>query len=204
MKIKVLLPVVAACLAADVFAAQHHEGWRSRRKDKMTFTADRLAVDNVTKAAVASGHVHAVYAPLTLRSEYLERKEDGSILLKNPTCVTTCTNEVGHTHWNVTGELEYKDKDHILLRDAVLRFCEFPIFWLPYMYYPLEKSESGFSWLPGYTGRWGVYLLTRTRYHLLGDPEHKGDTYWLRTGMPAPSQSTMPSPLYSRCSQRGG
>ena len=121
----------------------------------MTFTADRIAADNVTRALSASGHIVAVSAPYTLRGESMERTADGTMIFHDPTYATTCTNAVGHTHWNMTGELEYKDKDHVLLRNAVLRFCEIPIFWLPYLYYPLDKSESGFSWMPGYTGRWG-------------------------------------------------
>ena len=146
----------------------------------MTFTADRIAADNVTRALSASGHIVAVSAPYTLRGESMERTADGTMIFHDPTYATTCTNAVGHTHWNMTGELEYKDKDHVLLRNAVLRFCEIPIFWLPYLYYPLDKSESGFSWMPGYTGRWGGYLLTRTRYHLLGDREHAAGGLWLR------------------------
>ena len=146
----------------------------------MTFTADRIAADNVTRALAASGHIVAVSAPYTLRGESMERTADGTMIFHDPTYATTCTNALGHTHWNVTGEVEYKDEDHVLLRSAVLRFYEIPVFWLPYMYYPLDKSDSGFSWMPGYTGRWGGYLLTRTRYHLLGDPEHADGGLWLK------------------------
>ena len=145
----------------------------------MTFTADHIAADGVTRALTASGHVVAVSAPYTLRGESMERAADGTMVFHDPTYATTCTNELGHTHWNVTGEVEYKDDDRVLLRNAWLRFYEVPVFWLPYMYYPLGKSESGFSWMPGYTGRWGGYLLTRTRYHLLGNPFHARGGLWL-------------------------
>ena len=144
----------------------------------LTFTADRVAVDPVTKAAVATGHVVAVRSPYTLRAECLSKTADGKFMFPFPTYATTCTNEVGHTHWNVTGELEYQEHGYVVLRNAWLRFWEVPVFWLPYMYYPLE-TDCGFSWMPGYTSRWGAYLLTKSRYHLLGDTKYMDDTWWL-------------------------
>lgn len=144
----------------------------------MTFTADRIAVDNVTKAAVATGHVHATSGVMSLRSECLSKSADGTFLFADPTCATTCTNAVGETHWNITGELEVKDQDYVLLRNAWLRFYEIPVLWLPYFYYPLN-TDCGFSWMPGYSGRWGAFLLTKYTYHLLGDPHHRDNTWWL-------------------------
>ena len=144
----------------------------------MTFTADRIAADNVTHALAASGHIVATSAPFKLKGETMSRSADGTYRFDPSTYATTCTNEAGHTHWNVTGEVEYKSDDHVLLRGAVLRLWEVPVFYLPYLWYPLETS-SGFSWMPGYTGRWGGYLLTRTRYHLLGDPDHARGGLWL-------------------------
>ena len=145
----------------------------------MTFTADRIAADGVTHALTATGHVVAAAGPITVRGEYLTRDADGTMLFHDPVCATTCTNAVGHTHWNVSGEVEYREKEHVILRNAWLRFYEIPVLWLPYMYYPLD-TDCGFSWMPGYTGRWGAYLLTKYSYHLLGDPEHGADTSWLR------------------------
>ena len=144
----------------------------------MTFTADRIAADNVTRALTATGHVVAVSAPVTLRGEMMTRDKDGLMLFRDPFCVTTCTNDVGHTHWNVSGEVEYKEHDYVVLRNMWLKLYELPVLWLPYMYYPLE-TDNGFSWMPGYTGRWGAYLLTKYTYHLLGDPGHGEGTSWL-------------------------
>ena len=145
----------------------------------MTFTADRIAADGVTRALAATGHIVAASGPLTVRGDYMTRDADGTMLFHDPVCATTCTNAVGHTHWNVSGEVEYKEGEHVILRNAWLRFYEIPVLWLPYMYYPLEDG-CGFSWMPGYTGRWGAYVLTKYAYHLLGDPEHGRETAWLR------------------------
>ena len=146
----------------------------------MTFTADRIAADGVTHALTATGHVVAASGPITIRGELLTRDADGTMLFRDPVCATTCTNAVGHTHWNVSGEVEYREKEYVILRNAWLKFCEVPVLWLPYMYYPLSERDCGFSWMPGYIGRWGGYLLTKYTYHLLGDPGHGRDTYWLR------------------------
>ena len=144
----------------------------------MTFTADRVAADVDTRALTATGHIVAVSGPLTLRGELMTRDADGRMVFHDPVCATTCTNAVGHTHWSVSGEVEYLEGDSVILRDMTLRFCEFPVFWLPYFYYPLD-NDCGFSWMPGYTGRWGAYLLTRYAYHLLGDPSHAEAGKWL-------------------------
>ena len=135
----------------------------------MTFTADRVAADNMTHAVAASGNVVAVSAPYTLRGESMSRAADGTYLFSDPTYATTCTNAYGHTHWNVTGEIEYRAGDFVLLRNMWLTFWEVPVLWLPYMYYPLD-TKCGFSWMPGYMSRWGAYLLTRYRYGLYDDP----------------------------------
>ena len=173
--------MITSALFASVFAAASLIGdvADEGKSDEMTFTADHIAVDNVTKAAVATGHVVAVSKPYSLRSEYLEKTADGKMLFADPTTVTTCSNEVGHTHWNVTGELEYRVRDAVILRNAWLKFYEVPIFWLPYFYYPLE-TDCGFSWMAGYFGRWGAFVLTKATYDIVGDPEHADNTWWLR------------------------
>ena len=146
--------------------------------EAMTFTADRIAADNVTRALTATGHLVAVAGPLTVRGESLTRDADGRVRIPNPSCATTCTNDVGHTHWNVSGDVEYMAGEYVILRNAWFSFYEIPVFWLPYLRYPLD-TDCGFSWMPGYTGRWGAYLLTRYSYHLLGDPSHDESASWL-------------------------
>jgi len=149
--------------------------------EAMTFTADRIAADNVTRALTASGHVVAVSGPFTVRGEKMTRDVDGTMLFHDPVCATTCSNEVGHTHWNIEGEVVYRENDYVILRNMWLRFYEVPIFWLPYLYYPLD-SDCGFSWVAGYTGHWGAYLLTKYSYQLLGDSKVRDETTWWLDG----------------------
>lgn len=144
----------------------------------MTFTADRIAVDNVTKAAVATGHVVAVQSPMTLRSESLVRDEKGVMRFCDPTCITTCSNAIGHTHWNLTGEVEFKQDSYAILRNVWLKFYEIPVCWLPYFYYPLD-GDFALRVMPGYLESWGAYILTKTVYDIVGDSAHRDNTWWL-------------------------
>ena len=158
--------VIALILAAAVDAGT------------LDIKADRIAVDNVTKAAVATGNVTVTEGVISLRSQKLERDSSGLVLLHDPTVATTCTNAPGHTHWCAEGEVEYRPHDYVVLRGVWLRLFEVPVFWLPYAWYPLD-TKCGFSWMPGYTSRWGAYLMTKYRYHLLGDEAHGDETWWL-------------------------
>jgi len=159
---------------------QDGDGWdEPEQREELTFTADRIIGENQSQVLLATGHVHAVSKPLLITGESLRRLDDGTIVFSDPTCATTCTNASGFLHWRVTGEIEYRAYDHVILRNLWLRFFEVPIIWLPYMYYPLDP-DCGFSFMPGYAGRWGGFLLTRYRYHLAGDPYCRDYTWWLK------------------------
>ena len=107
--------LVAAVLSAKAMAASIGSG-------DVSFTADLVAADSVTKAAVASGHVHAVSGVMSLRGDYMERDAEGTMRFGETTRATTCTNAPGHTHWGVSGAVEFKPGDHVLLRDGWLYF----------------------------------------------------------------------------------
>ncbi len=154
------LPVILgmAFAAVSAYAAQPGE---------LKVTADRVAADNVTGALAASGHVQAVSAPVILHSDYITRDEHGVITLSDPTHVTTCTNDWDHLHWQLSGEVKFRDQHYILLRNAWLRMWGVPVMWLPYWYYPMD-TDYGWRVMPGYTSRWGAYLLTKYVYGLCG------------------------------------
>ena len=134
---------------------------------ELKVTADRVAADNVTGALAASGHVQAVSAPVVLHSDYVTRSEDGTIALADPTHLTTCTNDWDHLHWRVTGEMEFLDKKYVLIKNAWVRMWDVPVMWLPYWYYPMD-TDYGWRVMPGYTSRWGAYLLTKYVYGIAG------------------------------------
>lgn len=141
-------------------------------------SADRMAVDAVTKAAAATGHVVAVSMPLQLHSESATRDAEGVVRLSDPTEITTCTNRPGICHWSLKGEVEYQDEKYIRGRNLWLEFYEVPVFWVPYFNYPLE-GECGLRVMPGYTQRWGAYLMLKYVYEIAGDETHNPDNFWM-------------------------
>jgi len=144
----------------------------------MQVRADRIAADRNTEALLATGHVVAVSEPIRLHSDFLERGTNGVCRMAPQTSLTTCTNCPGRLHWEIRGEVEYRQGHHILLRDAWLRAWEVPIFWIPYLYYPMG-GEFGIEIMPGYTSRWGAYVMTKYNYTLIGDPSEGLDARWL-------------------------
>ena len=174
------LSVFAASLAAvfSLGAATGLAAPQNGEPRRFAVRADRIAVDNVTKAAVLTGHVDAVTEPLHLRTDYATRTAEGVMCLHEPTVVTTCTNHPGICHWSLKGEVEYLDGKYVKGRNVWLEFYELPVFWLPYFYYPLE-GECAMRIVPGYVSRWGAYVLTKTVYDIAGDPTHQDNTWWL-------------------------
>ena len=140
--------------------------------------ADRIAADNVTKAAVLTGNVEAVSEPVHLKTDLATRDAEGVMHLHEPSTLTTCTNHPGICHWALKGDVEYLDGKYVKGRNVWLEFYELPVFWLPYFYYPLE-GECALRIMPGYMSRWGAYVLTKTVYEIAGDPTHQDNTWWL-------------------------
>ena len=140
--------------------------------------ADRIAADNVTKAAVLTGNVEAVSEPVHLKTDLATRDAEGVMHLHEPSSITTCTNHPGICHWALKGDVQYLDGKYVKGRNVWLEFYELPVFWLPCFYYPLE-GECAFRIMPGYMSRWGAYVLTKTVYEIAGDPTHQDNTWWL-------------------------
>lgn len=152
--------IIGAVLATGAFAAVADDG-------RLQVTADRVAADNVTGAMAASGHVDAVCAPYHLKSDYIHCDENGKYTLSDPSHVTTCSNRWEDLHWRMTGEVVYDAGHSVVVRNAVGRLFEVPVIWLPYWYYPLD-TDYGFRFMPGYSRRWGCYLMTKYVYRLAG------------------------------------
>lgn len=134
---------------------------------ELKVTAKSVAGDNVTGALAASGNVQVVSAPVVLRSDYVSRDENGEISLSDPTDLTTCTNDWTNLHWRVSGEMKFRDQKYVLIKNAWVHMWDVPVMWLPYWYYPMD-TDYGWRVMPGYTSRWGAYLLTKYVYGLVG------------------------------------
>ena len=131
--------------------------------------AKLMAADNIAGTLVASGDVHAVAAPLCLISDLVEKRGD-EYRFAPGTLVTTCTNEAGCLHWSGTGEVRFHGtagERYAVARNMTLRAFGVPVMWFPFWYYPLD-TDYGWRVMPGYSSRWGAYLLTKYVYRLAG------------------------------------
>ena len=146
--------------------------------EELKVTADRLAVDRVSGALAASGHVYAVSHPFRLMSDELTRDAERRYVLSDPTTLTTCTNETCDLHWRMTGEAEFSEGHYVLFRNMWVHMWDVPVMWLPYWYYPMD-TDYGLRVMPGYTSRWGGYLLTKYVYHIAGDRSGEDGTVGL-------------------------
>lgn len=163
---KLPLLLLSAAVTASLGAAVP----ASIAASELKVSAEKMAADRRTGAIALRGNVRATVGPVCLLSELAEKTPDGTYRFTDPTKVTTCTNACDHLHWQVTGEVEYCHKHYALVRNAWLRIFDIPIAWVPYWYYPLD-TDYGLRMMPGYTSRWGAYLLTKYVYGLAGSFE---------------------------------
>ena len=151
----------------------------ARGAEELKVTADRIVADRTTQALVASGNVVAVSHPFRLKSDSLSRDAEGRVSFSQPTTVTTCTNESCLLHWCMTGEASFQSGRAITLGNLWLYMFDVPVVWLPYWHHPLD-TDYGWRVMPGYTSRWGAYLLTKYVYHIAGDPDGEEGSFGLR------------------------
>ncbi len=100
------------------------------------------------------------------------RREDGRYDALNAE-VTTCTNAPGHRHWRMTGHARYKDNDYVEIFDAVPWLFGVPFAYLPYWYRDID-THYGFRLVPGYTSKWGAYMLGGYIYNIYESPREAG------------------------------
>lgn len=172
MKHQYSICVCAMILAGSVQAME------LTASNNLRVLADDIAADYRGESFTATGHVDVVSAPYRLLSEQV-KKDGDTTTFSAPTTVTTCTNDTEHLHWSMTGEAEYCDGEYILGRNQTLRMFGVPLLWVPYWYYPIGEI-AGLRVMPGYTSRWGAYLLTKYVYHIAGDRTGAPDAFELR------------------------
>ncbi len=137
--------------------------------NQLSVVADYMAADRATSNFVATGHVHAVASPFALYSDKVEKSGDYYRFAED-TMVTSCTNHVDCLHWSASGKATFYGEEgnrYAVVRNATLRLFDVPVMWFPFWYYPLD-TDYGWRVMPGYTSKWGPYLLTKYVYNLAG------------------------------------
>ncbi len=135
--------------------------------------AKHLSANRQTGVLVATGNVVATAAPYRIHTDAAQRAADGHYAFAAGTMMTTCSNEIDHLHWRLTGEFHYLENRAAIVRDAWVHLFDVPVLWVPYWYYPLN-TDYGLRVLPGYTSKWGGYLLTGYVYDIWNEGKGKG------------------------------
>ena len=105
-------------------------------------------------------------------AQEVSRRTDGRYDAKHLE-ITTCTNAPGHSHWSITGRGRYKDNDYVEIFDAVPWLFGVPFAYLPYWFRDID-THYGFRLVPGYTSKWGAYVLGGYVYNLYESPHADG------------------------------
>ena len=135
--------------------------------------AKHLSASRQTGTLSATGRVVATAAPYRIHTDAVHRDEHGHFSFAPGTMATTCSNNLDHLHWRLTGEFHYLENRAAIVKDAWLRLFDVPVLWVPYWYYPLN-TDYGLRVLPGYTSKWGGYLLTGYVYDIWNEGKGEG------------------------------
>ncbi len=127
-----------------------------KREGLGAWTGDYIEYNYKTgEGLTGKGYIRA--GEFFLSAAEITRERDG-LTRAHRGVVTTCTNDLEHLHWCMTGEVTYKDNDYITVKHAVPWLFGVPFAYMPYWYRDLDRSY-GFRLVPGYTSEWGAYLL---------------------------------------------
>lgn len=177
-----LFAVAFAALSAVPARAQESFAFdpSTNRVDELRITSDYFAGARKTGEMLATGHVQAVSGKIRVFSDRVSRSADGRYDFGRAE-LTTCTNAYDDLHWKIAGRLEYREDRAIILRNAALYADDIPVLYFPYWYYPLN-TDYGFRFMPGYSSKWGGYILSGYVYNIIGEknpngPSLGGSTY---------------------------
>lgn len=100
--------------------------------------------------------VHGLVQPnITYQADKVERQDDSTYLM-NQAWITSCVQTIPRWKFSCS-KASFKKNDYIEMWNAVFRIKKLPVFYLPYMRYPIgDQKKTGFL-MPqaGYNGRKG-------------------------------------------------
>jgi LPS-assembly protein len=103
--------------------------------------------------------VHGLVQPsITYEAESVERENEALYHLKDA-WITSCTQTVPRWRFKFD-RADFKKEDYVAMWDSVFYIKKIPVFYLPYMRYPLDTQRSTGFLIPkmGYNGRKGLQL----------------------------------------------
>ena len=169
---KRILTTAGVLLLAGSLSAQFLEDLAepkpNQRFGELTFSGGNLTASRKTGELSATGDIKAESGDYRFFTDRLTRNASGVYDFGQNAMLTTCSNDLDHLHWKLTGHFIYETEKSITGSDIWLYFMDVPVFWLPWMYYPLN-TNYGFRFLPGYMNRWGCFFLSGYVYDIYNE-----------------------------------
>ena len=131
-------------------------------REGQLFTGDR-AVYNLETKRLDAADFRGEFTPFRFAGDSLSTLGNNGYLIKDGIFSTSDNSKPDY--YIKAKTIRVYPKDRVVFSDVTLYVGRTPIFWFPYVYQNLNK-EQGFSLAPGYSSKWGTYLLTSYTFPL--------------------------------------
>ncbi|MEQ1861137.1 MAG: LPS assembly protein LptD [Chthoniobacteraceae bacterium] len=131
-------------------------------RDGQLFTGDR-ALYNLETKRLDAADFRGEFTPFRFAGESLSSLGSNAYLIKDGIFTTSDNSKADY--YIKARTIRVYPKDRVVFSDVTLYVGRTPIFWFPYVYQSLNK-EQGFAITPGYTSKWGAYLLSTYTFPL--------------------------------------
>lgn len=126
------------------------------------FTGDR-ALYNLETKRLDAADFRGEFTPFRFAGDSLSSLGSNAYLIKDGIFTTSDNSKADY--YIKAKTIRVYPKDRVVFSDVTLYVGRTPIFWFPYVYQSLNK-EQGFALTPGYTSKWGGYLLNTYTFPL--------------------------------------
>lgn len=131
-------------------------------REGQLFTGDR-ALYNLETKRLDAADFRGEFTPFRFAGDSLSSLGNNAYLIKDGIFTTSDNSKADY--YVKAKSIRVYPNDRVIFSDVTLYVGRTPIFWFPYVYQSLNK-EQGFSLAPGYTSKWGAYLLTSYTFPL--------------------------------------
>jgi len=131
-------------------------------REGQLFTGDR-ALYNLETKRLDAADFRGEFTPFRFSGDSLSTLGNNAYLIKDGVFTTSDNSKADY--YIKARTVRVYPNDRVVFSDVTLYVGRTPIFWFPYVYQSLNK-EQGFSLAPGYTSKWGAYLLTTYTFPL--------------------------------------
>jgi len=100
----------------------------------------------------------------SVASDSIQRVGENDFVMQNAT-ITTCQGDPPEVYLRAKEAYVVADK-HVKAKHVVVYVGRVPVFYFPFVKKNLNSDESNLEIVPGYSSRWGAFLLTSYRYRL--------------------------------------